>query len=131
MVKSTPADNSVYREELRNNLPNVKEEKILSNGFPMTHFSNSYVNFYTLEFPDSFFISTSREILDRVANKNVEQIDKPDLSCFMTVNKKFNDIVDLYNLNVKKYSLSNKGIQSCAIFVSQSGDKEITTVELR
>ncbi len=125
IVKSSPTNNSMYTNELETQLKNVSENKMLYNGFPVINFKSNNVDFYVLEFPDEFIVSTNKDVLLEIANRSVHKINGESLSALITVNKNFNRIVDLYNLNVNKLVLPFQSGGCTAEIFTNNGEKEI------
>ncbi len=125
IVKSSPTNNSMYANELKTQLKNVAENKMLYNGFPVINFSGSNVDFYVLEFPDEFIVSTNKDVLLKIASRSVSTINSESLSALITVNKNFNHIVDLYNLNVNKLVLPFQDTRCTAEIFTNNGEREI------
>jgi len=125
IVKSSPTSNSMYMNELRGQLKNVSEKKMLYSGFPLINFKGNNIDFYVLEFPDEFLVSTNKNLLLKIADKSIPTIEDEDLSELITVDESFNHIIDLYNLNSNKLVLPLHKNECIVKTFINKGEKEI------
>ena len=130
IVKSSPGNNSMYRNELESQLKNMTEEKMLYHGFPIINFKGNNIDFYVLEFPNEFILSTDKDLLLKIADKSIPTMENENLSEFITVSNGFNRIIDLYNLNLSKLILPF-GKSECAAKVFINKDKKEIVIQLK
>jgi len=124
-VKSTPLSNSLYESELQNLLEHTKTSKETVNNFRVVKYQNANTEFYTLETPSLFVISNSKQQLLEIANKTAKLFDAGKSSLFLFVNTKFNDVINLYSLNVPQVILPN--FATYCILTQTCKQDELTT----
>ncbi len=127
VLKSTPISNSIYETELQNLLPLAKTSKENINNFALITFENVNTKFYTLEMPSLFAISNNKDVLEKIANKQAGRVNAGNSSVFLSVNSRFNDIANLYSLNVTPLTLPDFAT-SCVLTQKKRDEKLITEI---
>ncbi len=129
-VKSSIADNGIYRDELVNFLPDSTNATILeqSIGSLLMEYNNGTSIFYTLETPNMFIISTNKGVLDDIFKDSVK-IKNFKGELFIKVSRDFNKIISLFDLNIDKVILP-KNTSYCVVKETIESGKLKTVFEI-
>ncbi len=127
-VKSTPLSNSLYESELQNLSKDSKSLKEKINGFALITYQNASTKFYVLEMPSFFVISDVKQPLFDLANKSVKLANVGNSSFFMFVEYGFNDVINLYSLNVKPLVLPDFATYCTVTEMHKSDGKLLTKI---